>query len=128
VTSVLVVDDDPMMREILRALLEAAGHEVVLADDGREGLARISEVRPGAVMVDSQMPGIGGGEVIREIRAGAASGMAVVLMSGENTEAEVGAGLDAGADVYLVKPFAPGDVVAALAEALRLRPSEGTSR
>jgi len=127
VTSGLLIADDPMMREILRALLEAAGYQVVTAEDGVEGLTRISEDRPDAVMVDSQMPGLGGGGVIREIRAGTASGMAVVLMSGRSSEAEVDAGLEAGADLYLVKPFAPSDVFAILSEALRVRPPEERS-
>jgi len=128
VTTVLVVDDDPVMREIMRALLEAAGYEVEVAADGTEGLDRLAEVRPDAVMVDSQMPGIGGLEVVRRIRTGGrADDLAVVLMSGESSEAEVAAGLDAGADRYLVKPFAPGDAFAALDEALRARPPRGSS-
>jgi DNA-binding response OmpR family regulator len=127
VTTVVVVDDDLIMREILRALLEAAAFEVVVASDGEEGLARIAEVAPDAVMVDSQMPGMSGAEVVRRVRAGPAAGLAVVLMSGERSEAEVAAALDAGADHYLVKPFVPADVFAALEGALRVT-AEGRSR
>lgn len=126
-TTVLVVDDDLVMREILRALLEAAAFEVVVATDGEDALARLAEVRPDVVMVDSQMPGVAGAEVIRRIRAGADAGVAVVLMSGESSEAEVSAGLRSGADRYLVKPFAPQGVSDAVDDALRARPPAARS-
>ena len=122
-TSMLVIDDDPVMREVLRALLEASGFDVAVAADGADGLAQLADARPDAVMVDSQMPGIGGRDVVRRLRADRATGhLAVVLMSGESADEEVAAGLAAGADQYLVKPFTPDDVFVALSQAIAARP------
>jgi len=128
--TVLVVDDDPVMRVLLLTLLGAAGYEVAEAANGTDGLARLAELRPDAVMVDSQMPGIGGVEIVGRLRNGATTcDLAIVLMSGSATQDDVAAGLDAGADRYLVKPFLPDGVLAALDEALaartRSRPATG---
>jgi CheY-like chemotaxis protein len=124
VSTVLVIDDDVMMREVLQALLEAAGYEVTVACDGQDGLARLSGARPDVVMVDHQMPGLSGAEVVRRLRAGASTrDLAVVLMSGGTAEAVGALAREAGADGFLVKPFVPGDVLAAAAGALAARPS-----
>jgi len=120
--TVLVIDDDPVMRVLLRTFLEAAGYTVVEADDGRNGLARAADVRPDAVMVDSRMPGMAGGEVVRLLRDGTTTcDLAIVLMSGAGTQADVAAALAAGADRYLTKPLAPESVFAALRGALAAR-------
>jgi two-component system chemotaxis response regulator CheY len=124
VTCVLVIDDDVMMREVVQALLEAAGYDVTVAVDGPDGLAWLSGARADVVLVDNQMPGLSGAEVVQRMRADPSTcDVAVVLMSG-GTAAVVGAvAREAGADGYLVKPFVPGDVFAAVAGALEARPS-----
>lgn len=123
-TVVLVIDDDVMMREVLQALLEAGGYEVATASDGPEGLARMADARPDAVMVDHQMPGMSGAEVVRLLRAdGSTRGVAAVLMSGGTADTVTALASEAGADAHLVKPFVPADVFAAVAGALAARPS-----
>lgn len=123
-TVVLVIDDDVMMREVLQALLEAGGNEVTTASDGSDGLARMAEARPDVVMVDHQMPGLSGLEVVGLLRADTATrDLAVVLMSGGTVDAVTSLASDAGADGHLVKPFVPADVFAAVAGALMARPS-----
>ena len=123
-TPVLVIDDDVMMREVLKALLEAGGYEVTAASDGPDGLARLTEARPDVVMVDDQMPGPSGVEVVRLIRADDSTrDLAVVLMSGGTVGAVSALASEAGADGHLVKPFVPADVLAAVAGALAARRS-----
>ena len=123
-TGILVIDDDPIMRDVIQSLLEAGGFGVTVASDGPDGLAHLAGARPDLVMVDHQMPGLSGAEVVRLLRADASTrDLAVVLMSG-GTAAAVGAlAREAGADGYLVKPFVPADVFAAVAGALEARPS-----
>jgi CheY-like chemotaxis protein len=123
-SAVLVIDDDVMMREVIQALLEAGGYAVTVAEDGPDGLARIAGARPDVVMVDNQMPGLSGAEVVRLLRTDASTReLAVVLMSGGTADAVGALAREAGADGWLVKPFVPGDVFAAVAGALEARPS-----
>ncbi len=123
-TGVLVIDDDIMMREVLQALLEAGGYEVTTASDGPDGLGRLAEARPDVVMVDHQMPGLSGIEVVGLLRADAATrDLAVVLMSGGSVDAVTALAAEAGADSHLAKPFGPADVFAAVAGAVAARPS-----
>jgi two-component system chemotaxis response regulator CheY len=123
-TAVLVIDDDLMMREVIQALLGAGGFEVTVASDGPDGLARVAGARPDLVMVDHQMPGPSGAEVVQLLRADASTrDLAVVLMSGGTADAVGALAREAGADGYLVKPFVPADVFAAVAGALAARPS-----
>jgi two-component system response regulator MprA len=115
----LVVDDEPAVRESLRRALELEGYEIELAADGKEALYRLeSEVEPEAVILDVLMPGLDGLEVCRRIRS---SGRKVpVLMLTARTEVEDRvAGLDAGADDYVVKPFALEELLARLRALLR---------
>jgi two-component system response regulator MprA len=116
---ILVVDDEPAVRESLRRALELEGYEIELAADGKEALYRLeSEVEPEAVILDVLMPGLDGLEVCRRIRS---SGRKVpVLMLTARTEVEDRvAGLDAGADDYVVKPFALEELLARLRALLR---------
>jgi two-component system NtrC family sensor kinase len=101
---VLVIDDSTTFREELRDALEGAAYEVVTAETGEDGLRLAANLRPAAVLVDSVMPGIDGGTVIRRIRLDAAlRGTPCVLMTAsEDRGAELGA-LDAGADAFVRK-------------------------
>lgn len=67
--SILVVDDDPHMRELTRIHLESAGHDVVLADGGAEGVAKARSLGPAAIIMDFSMPGLSGTDTLKQIRA-----------------------------------------------------------
>jgi two-component system, NtrC family, sensor kinase len=103
-TTVLIIDDSPTYREELRATLEAAGYDVLIATSGEEGLRVVSDQRPGAVIVDGMLPGIDGATVIRRLRLDAAlRGVPCLLLtSSEGSGAELRA-LDAGADAFVRK-------------------------
>jgi CheY-like chemotaxis protein len=78
--SILVVDDDPFMRELTRVHLEGAGHVVVLADGGAEGLAKARSLAPAVIIMDFSMPGLSGTDTLKQIRADADIAETPVLM------------------------------------------------
>ena len=116
---VLVVDDERAVRESLRRALELEGYEVELAEDGDEALARLAaDGQPDAVVLDVLMPTIDGLEVCRRLRATGSSLPVLMLTARAEIENRV-AGLDAGADDYLPKPFALEELLARLRALLR---------
>jgi len=117
---ILVVDDERSVREALRRALELEGYEVELASDGREALQRLDEggAEPDAVVLDVLMPGIDGLEVCRRLRR-AGSRLPVLMLTARAEVADRVAGLDAGADDYIVKPFALEELFARLRALLR---------
>jgi two-component system response regulator MprA len=116
---VLVVDDEPAVRESLRRALELEGYDVELAADGEEALERLgARSAADAVILDVLMPGIDGLEVCRRLRAGANAVPVLMLTARAEVDSRV-AGLDAGADDYLPKPFALAELLARLRALLR---------
>src|ERR1700677_3131247 len=114
----LVVDDDPSVREALALVLDLNGFDVTTAEDGREAIRTLSVAPPDTVILDVLMPGLDGLEVCRRIRA--TGDRTPVLMLTARTEAsERVAGLEAGADDYLAKPFAHEELIARLRALLR---------
>lgn len=105
---VLVVDDDPVILELLRINFEMEGFEVVSACDGRAGLERAVAEAPDLVISDIMMPNVDGLQMLQQIRAdpGIAE-LPVVLLSAKAQQTEVQKGLDMGADDYVTKPFDP---------------------
>jgi two-component system response regulator MprA len=99
-----VIDDDRALRDALRRALTLGGYEVHVADGGYEGLARLAETRPDAVVLDVLMPDIDGLEVCRRLRADGDRTPVLMLTARDAVDDRV-SGLDAGADDYLVKPF-----------------------
>lgn len=77
---ILVVDDDPFMREITRIHLESAGYSVALAESGAEGVEKAINIRPSAVIMDYAMPGVSGAEALKQLRSHAATATTPVLM------------------------------------------------
>jgi len=106
VPTVLVIDDGPDNRLLLRALLERGGYRPVLADNGEAGLACLERETPALVLLDYMMPDMTGPEVARKIRQrpGGAD-IPIVLLTASADEAHVREALAAGADDYLIKPF-----------------------
>jgi len=115
---VLVVDDEPAVRQSLDRTLRFEGYEVDLAADGAQALARIAERRPDAVVLDVMMPTMSGLEACRRLRAGGDVTPVLMLTARDGVGDRV-AGLDAGADDYLVKPFALEELLARLRALLR---------
>jgi two-component system, OmpR family, response regulator MprA len=116
---VLVVDDERAVRESLRRALELEGYEVELAGDGEEGLERLGAGSPAdAVILDVLMPGIDGLEVCRRLR-GVGNAVPVLMLTARAEVDSRVAGLDAGADDYLPKPFALAELLARLRAMLR---------
>ena len=116
---ILVVDDEPAVRDSLRRALELEGYEVEVAVDGESALIELGEPRhPDAVILDILMPGVDGLEVCRRIRAVGDQVPVLMLTARAEVDSRV-AGLDAGADDYLPKPFALAELLARLRALLR---------
>jgi two-component system response regulator MprA len=124
---ILVVDDERAVRESLRRALELEGYEIELAADGREALSVLvgEEQQPDAVILDVLMPGVDGLEVCRRLRATGNHVPVLMLTARDEVENRV-AGLDAGADDYVTKPFALEELLARVRALLR-RSSNGDS-
>jgi two-component system, OmpR family, phosphate regulon response regulator PhoB len=128
-TSVLVVDDEPIVREVLSRYLRHSGYEVGSAADGFDALAAFDSGKPDLVLLDLMLPGIDGLEVFRRIRS--RSDTPVIMLTARGEEANRIAGLEMGADDYVVKPFSPREVIARVRAVLRRggeKQPEGTDR
>jgi two-component system response regulator MprA len=124
--AILVVDDEPAVRDSLRRALELEGYEVELASDGEEALGLLSGDRePEAVILDILMPGVDGLEVCRRLRKSGNTLPVLMLTARAEVDSRV-AGLDAGADDYLPKPFALAELLARLRALLRRVTTEST--
>jgi two-component system response regulator ResD len=116
--SVLVVDDEPTIREVVSRYLERAGYETRVAGDGPSALQAVAERPPDLIVLDLMLPGIDGLEVMRRVREGRQRG-AVILLTAKGDENDRIVGLRLGADDYVVKPFSPGELVARVDAVLR---------
>jgi len=118
---ILVVDDEPQIRRIMRTTLTGAGYEVEDARSGEEALVKLREFRPDLVLLDINMPGMGGLEACRAIRAD--PNVAIIMLTVHNTEAAKVEALDAGADDFVTKPFGTPELLARIRAALRRVPA-----
>lgn len=116
---ILVVDDDPAITIALRRALTFEGYQVETAQDGEEGLRLVRDWTPNLIILDILMPGIDGIEVCRRIRE--AEDTPILMLTARDEVADRVRGLDAGADDYLVKPFAPDELLARIRAMLRRR-------
>jgi DNA-binding response OmpR family regulator len=114
---ILVVDDDPDIRGLLRALLERAGYEVSDAPDGRAGLRELYAGSPDLVILDVAMPGLDGWATLERIRE--VTDVPVLMLTARDAELERVRGLQSGADDYVVKPFGRQELVARVDVLLR---------
>jgi two-component system response regulator ResD len=119
---VLVVDDEPMVRDVLARYLERGGFEVEAVGDGERALGAFEARRPDLVLLDLMLPRVDGFEVFHRIRTRANVPVIMITARGQTTDRIVG--LDIGADDYVSKPFSPGEVVARVRSVLRRSSAE----
>jgi two-component system, OmpR family, KDP operon response regulator KdpE len=115
--NILVVDDEPQIRRVLRSTLSTQGYVITEAKTGEEALESLRRERPDLVLLDMNMPGMGGVETCREIRRGFDA--PIIMLTVRNAERDKVAALDAGADDYVVKPFGIEELLARIRAALR---------
>jgi two-component system response regulator MprA len=118
--TILVVDDDRKLREMLRRALESAGFEVATAEDGGRALAAVSNRAPDLIVLDILMPGVDGLGVARRLRD-RGDPVPILMLTARDAVPDRVAGLDAGADDYLVKPFSLDELLARVRALLRRR-------
>ncbi len=118
---ILFVDDEPQIRRMLRTTLTGSGYQVSDARSGEEGLERLRDFLPDLVIMDLNMPGMGGLNACREIRIG--SDVPIIVLTVRNAESEKVEALDAGADDYVCKPFGMPELLARIRAALRRAPT-----
>jgi DNA-binding response OmpR family regulator len=115
--TILIVDDEPTLRETLAEALDADGFRVLTAADGREALSRFREHQPDLVVLDLMLPELSGIEVCRIIRA--ESGVPIVMLTAKTSELDKVVGLELGADDYVTKPFSLRELTARIRALLR---------
>jgi CheY-like chemotaxis protein len=119
--TVLIADDEPSVRMLVQATIEPDGYHVIEATDGNEAWSLIQEHRPSLVLLDVRMPGRTGLEILHAIKSEPnLMATKVILLTASAQESEINAGLVAGADFYLTKPFSPRDLLSKVDEALLL--------
>ncbi len=115
---ILVVDDDQRITDMLRRTLAYEGYSIAVAGSGDEGLARTLERPPDLIVLDVMLPGVDGLEVARRLRT-AGDNVPILLLTARDAVSDRVEGFDAGADDYLVKPFAPEELLARVKALLR---------
>jgi two-component system response regulator MtrA len=123
VATVLVVDDEANIRELVSVYLRAAGFAIESAADGLAALERFHAVAPDLVLLDIMLPGMSGAEVCAQIRA--ESRVPIVMLTARDTDADKVSLLNSGADDYIVKPFSPPELVARVRAVLRRTTGDG---
>ena len=119
--AVLIVDDEPSIREIARRYLEHAGFKVLEAKDGLEGLSLARDWQPDVIVLDVMLPKLNGWQVLEELRSNTPleHRIPVLMLTARGEESDRLRGLESGAEDYLVKPFSPRELVARIKIMLR---------
>jgi len=117
--SVLVVDDEPTITEVVARYLERAGYSARTAADGLQAVRIADDHRPDLVVLDVMLPGLDGLQVLRRLRDGEGRRTPVILLTAKGEQDDKLAGLRSGADDYVVKPFSPSELVARVDAVLR---------
>lgn len=116
---ILLVEDDPSVRKLVRLTLELEGHEVTVVDRGADAVATAERLDVDLVVLDVMLPGLDGLDVCRALRSNAVTAsLGVVMLSARAQASDVDAGFAAGADAYVTKPFEPLDLVSRVDEVL----------
>jgi two-component system alkaline phosphatase synthesis response regulator PhoP len=122
--TILVVDDEPKITQLVRDYLERAGFAVVTAGDGREALMRARTEQPDLVVLDLGLPRLDGLDVTRQLRRDV--DVPIIMLTARDDETDKLVGLELGADDYVTKPFSPRELVARVRAVLRRRDRAGT--
>ena len=118
--SILVIDDEPAIRDMLQIALDAAGFKVVLAEDAKQAYPIIIDTPPDLILLDWMMPGTSGIEFLRKLRRDELNiNIPVIMLTAKVEEASKISGLDSGADDYIAKPFSPRELVSRVKAILR---------
>ncbi len=115
--TILVVDDEQKIRDLVRSYLEREGYAVLVADTGARALEAVERANPDLLVLDLMLPDLSGEEVARSVRAH--SQLPIIMLTAKATEEDRVSGLQLGADDYLVKPFSPRELVARIEAVLR---------
>ena len=111
-SSILVVDDDPLIRTLVEHKLRQRGFEVISAESGEEGLRQAAAKRPDLIVLDAMMPELDGFEVLHRLKQDAGTaGIPVIMLTARKQERDIVAALSSGARDYLVKPFMPEELI-----------------
>ena len=121
--TILVIEDEVSIQNVVRVYLEHAGFEVICVDNGQEGLAQARALQPTLIVLDLNLPGIDGMEVAARLRQ--ESDVYILMLTARGTEDDRIVGLKMGADDYLTKPFSPRELVARVEAILRRRRDSG---
>ena len=117
---VLLVEDEPAQREILRYNLTAEGYDVTLAENGDDALILVDEVMPDLILLDWMLPGVSGIEICRQIKSRKETrAIPVIMLSARSEEVDRVRGLETGADDYVVKPYSVSELMARIRTQLR---------
>jgi DNA-binding response OmpR family regulator len=127
-TRVLIADDDTVVRDVVRRYLERDGLEVFVARDGNEALRLLTTERIDVAILDVMMPGRNGLTLCRMLRERGGYALPVILLTALGEEGDRIAGLEAGADDYLTKPFSPRELALRVRSVLRRNPSQGDAQ
>jgi DNA-binding response OmpR family regulator len=120
--TILVIDDDLDLQQMLRLMLQRGGYKVVTTGDGPDGLAKARAIRPDMAIVDVMMPGMNGYQVVRKMRENPdLSGMVILILTARAQPVDREAAIAAQADDYMPKPFAPNELLAKVNELMAQR-------
>ncbi len=125
--TILVVEDEPAIQELISAALQHAGHRVMRADSAEEAVPLVSATLPDVVLLDWMLPGMSGVQFAKRLRGEERTrDLPIIMLTARGEEQDKVAGLDAGADDYLTKPFSPRELVARIKAVLRRRAPQMT--
>jgi two-component system, OmpR family, phosphate regulon response regulator PhoB len=125
--TILVVEDEPSIQELIAASLQHAGHRVLCADSAEQAAHRVNEALPDVVLLDWMLPGMSGIQYARRLRSDERTrDLPIIMLTARSEEHDKIAGLEAGADDYLAKPFSPRELLARIKAVLRRRAPQMT--
>ncbi|MCE1170817.1 phosphate regulon transcriptional regulator PhoB [Azovibrio restrictus] len=125
--NILVVEDEPAIQELIAANLQLAGHSVLRAEDGEQALSHVRDAVPDVILLDWMLPGVSGIQLARRFRADERTrDVPIIMLTARSEEVDKVAGLEAGADDYVTKPFSPRELMARIKAVLRRRAPQMT--